>query len=210
MKKFLFILFGAPGSGKGFLGACLQEKIKEKGLTVRYVSTGDLLREEIAMKTPMGEQLAQIISSGQLVSDEVVSALVEKALQTDVDVIFLDGYPRTYVQFDALSSQVLDKFVVVTIKRDTPVELILERVSKRRVCRECKATHSVEDTCCPRCGGESIVRGDDAVIDKRLAEYERNTASLWSDLKLISDEMYIVDGREDAELAAEEIVGDIF
>ena len=210
MKKFLFILFGAPGSGKGFLGSCLKEKIKEKGLSVKYVSTGDLLREEIAAKTPMGVKLAQIVSSGQLVSDEIVSALVEKALQTDEDVMFLDGYPRTYVQFDALRSQVVDKFVVITIMRDTPIELIIERVSKRRVCRNCKATHSTDDGCCPQCGGESIIRSDDAVIDKRLAEYERNTASLWSDLKLISNEMYVVDGRDDAEIAAEEIVSDIF
>ena len=210
MKNFLFILFGAPGSGKGYLGNCLKEKIKEKGFTVRYVSTGDLLREEIAMKTPLGMQLAEIISSGQLVSDEIVSALVEKALQTEEDVIFLDGYPRTYVQFDALRSQVADKFVVVTIKRDTPVELILERVSKRRVCRECKTTHSVEDGSCPRCGGESIIRSDDAVIDNRLAEYNLNTANLWNDLKLISNQMYIVDGRDDAETAAQEIISDIF
>ena len=163
MNKFLFILFGAPGSGKGFLGNCLKEKIQELGLSVRYVSTGDLLREEVALKTPLGEQLAQTIGSGKLVSDEVVCTLVEKALQTDVEVLFLDGYPRTYVQFDALSKLVSD-FVVVVIKRDTPKELILERVSNRRVCSVCKTTHSVADTCCPKCGGESIIRNDDAVI----------------------------------------------
>lgn len=209
MKKFLFILFGAPGSGKGFLGNCLKEKIQERGLSVRYVSTGDLLREEVALKSPLGEQLAQTIRAGKLVSDDVVCALVEKALQTDIEVLFLDGYPRTYVQFDALS-KLVDDFVVVVIKRDTPTELILERVSNRRVCRVCKTTHSVADTCCPKCGGESIVRSDDAVIEKRLAEYELNTACLWNDLKLIANEMYMIEGQAEAEHAAEEIVEDVF
>lgn len=209
MEKVLLLLFGAPGSGKGFLGDCLKSEIEKKGFTVKYVSTGDLLREEIAQKTPLGEQLAQTISSGQLVPDEVVDALVKKALKTDECVVFLDGYPRTYSQFEKLQ-EVVESFKVVAIKRDTPVGLILERVSKRRVCSVCKATHSVDDGCCPKCGGDSLVRKDDAVIEKRLDEYEANTAGLWNDLRLISDEMYVIEGSEEASVAAKEIVEDLF
>ncbi len=209
MEKVLLLLFGAPGSGKGFLGNCLKSEIEKKGFTVKYVSTGDLLREEIAQKTPLGEQLAQTIGSGQLVPDEVVDALIKKALKTDECVVFLDGYPRTYSQFEKLQ-EVVESFKVVAIKRDTPVGLILERVSKRRVCSVCKATHSVDDGCCPKCGGDSLVRKDDAVIEKRLDEYEANTAGLWNDLRLISDEMYIVEGSEEASVAAKEIVEDLF
>ena len=209
MEKVLLLLFGAPGSGKGFLGDCLKSEIEKKGVTVKYVSTGDLLREEIAQKTPLGEQLAQTISSGQLVPDEVVDALVKKALKTDECVVFLDGYPRTYSQFEKLQ-EVVESFKVVAIKRDTPVELILERVAKRRVCSVCKATHSVDDGCCPKCGGDSLVRKDDAVIEKRLDEYEANTAGLWNDLRLISDEMYVIEGSEEASVAAKEIVEDLF
>lgn len=212
MEKVLLLLFGAPGSGKGFLGDCLKSEIEKKGFTVKYVSTGDLLREEIAQKTPLGEQLAQTISSGQLVPDEVVDALVKKVLKTDECVVFLDGYPRTYSQFLAFTSfvEVEDGFKVVVVKRDTPVELILERVAKRRVCSVCKATHSVDDGCCPKCGGDSLVRKDDAVIEKRLDEYEANTAGLWNDLRLISDEMYVIEGSEEASVAAKEIVEDLF
>lgn len=209
MEKVLLLLFGAPGSGKGLLGYCLKSEIEKKGFTVKYVSTGDLLREEIAQKTPLGEQLAQTISSGQLVPDEVVDALVKKALKTDECVVFLDGYPRTYSQFEKLQ-EVVESFKVVAIKRDTPVELILERVAKRRVCSVCKATHSVDDGCCPKCGGDSLVRKDDAVIEKRLDEYEANTAGLWNDLRLISDEMYVIEGSEEASVAAKEIVEDLF
>ena len=209
MEKVLLLLFGAPGSGKGFLGDCLKSEIEKKGFTVKYVSTGDLLREEIAQKTPLGEQLAQTISSGQLVPDEVVDALVKKALKTDECVVFLDGYPRTYSQFEKLQ-EVVESFKVVAIKRDTPVELILERVAKRRVCSVCKATHSVDDGCCPKCGGDSLVRKDDAVIEKRLDEYAANTAGLWNDLRLISDEMYVIEGSEEASVAAKEIVEDLF
>lgn len=209
MEKLLLLLFGAPGSGKGLLGDCLKSEIEKKGFTVKYVSTGDLLREEIAQKTPLGEQLAQTISSGQLVPDEVVDALVKKALKTDECVVFLDGYPRTYSQFEKLQ-EVVESFKVVAIKRDTSVELILERVAKRRVCSVCKATHSVDDGCCPKCGGDSLVRKDDAVIEKRLDEYEANTAGLWNDLRLISDEMYVIEGSEEASVAAKEIVEDLF
>ena len=139
----------------------------------------------------------------------MVDALVKKALKTDECVVFLDGYPRTYSQFEKLQ-EVVESFKVVAIKRDTPVGLILERVSKRRVCSVCKATHSVDDGCCPKCGGDSLVRKDDAVIEKRLDEYEANTAGLWNDLRLISDEMYVIEGSEEASVAAKEIVEDLF
>ena len=212
MEKILFVLFGAPGSGKGYLGECLKSEIEKKGFAVKYISTGDLLREEIALKTPLGEQLAQTISSGKLVPDDVVDALVEKALKAEETVLFLDGYPRTYSQFLAFTSfvEAEDAFKVVVVKRDTPVELILERVAKRRVCATCKATHSVDDGCCPKCGGESVIRKDDAVIRGRLEEYEANTAGLWNDLRLFAEEMYVVEGSEEATKAASEIVEDLF
>lgn len=211
MRKFLFILFGAPGSGKGFLGECLKSELIKQGIVsedqIKYISTGDLLREEVALKTPLGLQIVQTIGSGQLVSDAVVDALVNKALQRDERVMFLDGYPRTSNQLDSLTEILQDKsYVVIAIKRNTPERLILERVSKRRVCKECKLTHSVDDGRCPKCGGESVVRHDDSVIEKRLSEYRGNTSALWNDLWVVSNFMTSVDGKEDARDSAADVV----
>ena len=211
MRKFLFILFGAPGSGKGFLGECLKSELVKQGIVsedqIKYISTGDLLREEVALKTPLGLQIAQTIASGQLVSDAVVDTLVDKALQRDEMVMFLDGYPRTSNQLSSLAQILQDKsYVVIAIKRNTPEKLILERVSKRRVCKECKSTHSVDDGKCPKCGGESTVRRDDAVIEKRLSEYRENTAPLWNDLWNVSNFMTSIDGKEDAKASAAEVI----
>jgi adenylate kinase len=150
------------------------------------------------------------LNGGVLVADTVVDAVVGKALQKDGVVMFLDGYPRTSKQLSYLETILRDAgYVVISIKRNTPEELILERVSKRRVCKDCKCTHSVDDGKCPKCGGESVVRRDDAVIEKRLSEYQKNTSGLWDNLKDVSNVMVTVDGSEDAFKSAETIVDDL-
>ncbi len=214
MNKTIFILFGAPGSGKGFLGERLKSELVKREIVsanqVKYISTGDLLREEVASQTALGQEIAQTIASGKLVADTVVDALVGKALQKDGLVMFLDGYPRTSKQLSYLETILRDAgYVVISIKRNTPEELILERVSKRRVCKDCKCTHSIDDGKCPKCGGESVVRRDDAVIEKRLSEYQKNTSGLWDNLKDVSNVMVTVDGSEDAFKSAETIVDDL-
>lgn len=208
MEKKLIILFGAPGSGKGYLGECIKNKLHELGEhDFSYISTGDLLRAEIKAQTPLGKQIEEIVSSGKLVSDEIVAALVYNALEKDNKIKILDGYPRTTVQFWNVCETV-EKLPhdIVSIKRDTSIELIKERVSKRRVCKDCKTTHSVDDGCCPKCGGVSEIRKDDAVIDRRLAEYHRETEALWDDIMAVSVASLTVDGSRDAHEVAEEFV----
>lgn len=211
MRKIIFFLFGAPGSGKGYLGDCIKQELVKSGKAteadIRYVSTGDLLREEIASGSELGQELSEIVNSGKLVSDEIVNTLVVKAFDGSEAFLFVDGYPRTRNQFNALRDILSNrKFIVISIKRDTPVELIRERVSKRRVCEKCKCTHSVDDGCCPKCGGKSVVRKDDAIIDNRLNEYYRNTEALWYDFYKISKATISIDGCRDAENAAKDIV----
>ena len=142
MEPKLIILFGAPGSGKGYLGECIKNKLHELGEDdFSYISTGDLLRAEIKAQTPLGKQIEEIVSSGKLVSDRIVANLVYNALQKNNKFKILDGYPRTIVQFwdicDTLGSIPHN---VISVKRDTSIELIKERVSKRRVCKNCKTT----------------------------------------------------------------------
>ncbi len=211
MRKTIVIIFGAPGSGKGFLVDCIENELVNRNIVskenIGHISTGDLLRAEIAAQTPLGQEIAQIVSSGGLVSDEIVSQLIEKSLDGPEVLKFIDGYPRTEAQRLTLASLLKGKgYRVIALMRDTPIPLIMQRVSKRRVCQDCKCTHSVDDGKCPRCGGLSLVRKDDAVIEKRLAEYENNTAGQWNFLALLADSMLKVDGSEDAEVAAKDIV----
>lgn len=220
MNKVFFCLFGAPGSGKGFLGECINQKLINLEVAsseeIMYLSTGDALRAEIASGSSLGKQLAEIVSSGKLVSDQFINELVKQTLRRSFEngkkIIFIDGYPRTQAQFDAFKDLFLLVYAdvyLVAIKRDTPVNLILERVSKRRVCKECKYTHTAEDTCCPKCGGESIIRKDDAVIENRLNEYQNSTAELWDDLFELADKAIVVDGHQEAAESAEIVVREI-
>ncbi len=214
MNKILFILFGAPGSGKGYLGECMKQEILTlnyaKESDIRYISTGDLLRAEMAAQTPLGLEITEIMNGGRYVSDDIVSALLSKALEGPEDVMFLDGYPRTELQLQYLKDFLKGRYIdVISIKRETPIPLIKERVSQRRVCRDCQMTHSVKDGKCPKCGGESIIRKDDALIEERLLLYQNNTENLWPELKEMSLDWWCVDGICDAAIMAQRIIASV-
>ena len=207
MNNTIIILFGAPGCGKGHLSDKLIDALTKRisPNEILYISTGDLIRSEIAQATPTGLQIKEIVQSGQLVPDEIVDKLVANALNSKQSVKILDGYPRTSHQLAFLSTQLKDDVSVLTVFRDTPEDVIKERIKKRRVCKDCKKTHSVDDGCCPSCGGESIIRKDDAVIDARLEEYKKNTRPLWYEIDYLGNTLR-VDGLMESEKIAEEIV----
>ncbi len=211
MKKILFILFGAPGSGKGYLGECLRQEFLLQKLAVEkdilYISTGDLLRAEMAERTPLGLEITETMNAGGYVSDDIVDALVKKALHRSEPIKFLDGYPRTFAQLQYLQQILIGLNVeVIAVKRETPIPLILERVSQRRGCQDCKTTHSVKDGKCPKCGGPSVIRADDALINRRLTQYKNCTAGLWEDLAVMSSDWWLVDGTQDAVTMARRIL----
>lgn len=206
METKLIIIFGAPGSGKGYLGDCIVEEMSKAGVNdILYISTGDLLRSEIKQQTPLGKEIEHLVTTGKLVPDNLVSELVMKALCEPNEIKILDGFPRTYWQMsDLIEATTKLNYKVISIKRETEVELIKERVSKRRVCASCKATHSIDDGCCPKCGGVSIIRKDDAVIDTRLEEYQKNTAPLWDDISRFASCALTVNGAIDAKDVAKD------
>ena len=106
--KFLIIIFGAPGCGKGHLSDRLIDVLKQSlsPEEIAYISTGDLIRTEIANATPTGLQIQEIVQSGQLVPDEIVDNLVATAINGNQQIKILDGYPRTDHQLAFLSTQV--------------------------------------------------------------------------------------------------------
>lgn len=164
--RTLIILFGPPGSGKGLLG----DKLVEQGQMLK-VATGDILRNAVKQQTPLGIKIARSVKSGILVDDDIVNPIVKKALDEASGNIILDGYPRRLSQLITLKGWCQQAFEPLCVYMTTPINDILSRISQRRICELCGTTHFAAAGCCPKCGGRSVVREDDALITQRLNDY---------------------------------------
>jgi len=180
MKSMRFVIFGAPGAGKGTYATRLQEI-----LGIAAISTGDLFRDAIAKGTELGKKVKGYLDSGALVPDDVVlEVLKERLSQPDASKGFiLDGYPRTLKQAEDLESITnIDAVINIIV----PDWIIVERLSTRRVCEKCGAVYNIKhlkpkvEGVCDKCGGKLIQRDDDNpdVIKKRLRVYEETTKPL--------------------------------
>ena len=179
------IFLGPPGAGKGTQAQALAS---EWG--VPHVATGDMLREAVATKTPLGLEAKRHMDSGGLVPDEVVIGLVgERLAQPDAKAgVVLDGFPRTVAQAEALDALFartgisLDRVIYFNVLRDE----LLRRLTGRRVCRACGRTFHLVSAPpkvagqCDACGGELYQRADDseATVATRLDVYQKQTSPL--------------------------------
>jgi len=184
MTKFNLLVLGKQGAGKG-----TQCKRLSATYAIPHVATGDMLRAAVKAQSPLGLQVESILTSGGLVSDDLVNSLIaERLLEDDAkNGILLDGFPRTLGQATALDELLGADGVSLVIDLDVPIELVTERLSARRVCQECGAIYRDTDIAaisgtCENCGGDVIQRDDDRpeAIRKRLETYERDTAPLLS------------------------------
>ena len=154
-----YILFGPPGAGKGTQAATMTSKYN-----LRHVSTGELLRAEIAQGTPLGKQAKVLIDAGQLVPDEVVEGMIASLFDTvkDVDGFLLDGFPRTIAQAQALDKMLQERNAQVTsvVSLMIPDETIFERI-RGRAAIEGRADDA-----------------SDATISNRIATYHEKTEPL--------------------------------
>lgn len=172
------IFLGPPGAGKG-----TQAQIVCQRLGIPQVSTGDMLRAAIAAGTEMGRKAKEYMDQGQLVPDEVVIGIVKDRL-ADPDCqkgYILDGFPRTVEQAKALSTFAK---IDVAINLDVPDDVLVKRLSGRRMCPLCGAPYHVDrlngETVCRADGTPLIQRDDDKAetVLNRLAVYHQKTAPL--------------------------------
>lgn len=172
------IFLGPPGVGKGTLAGMAQERL---GLV--KISTGDILRSHIRKGDALGKLAQRYIEDGEFVPDSVIIDMVKDRLQED-DVkngFILDGFPRTLVQANALS-QAVNIDMVIDLELES--ELIIKRLSGRRVCVSCGGTFHLsllaDEKVCPTCWNALEQRKDDMpeTIAHRLEVYEEQTAPL--------------------------------
>jgi adenylate kinase len=179
----LLVLAGAPGAGKG-----TQAKRLVDHYGIPQLATGDMLRAARAAGSELGRRVAAIMDAGQLVSDDIVIALIEEQLRleaTRAGAIF-DGFPRTVAQAEALAAMLarfdrkIDRCVMIQVADDE----VVRRNVGRRTCLKCGRTYNI-DTAPPRnpgrcdgCGSELVQRTDDREekVRARLEAYHRDTA----------------------------------
>lgn len=155
---------------------------------VPHISTGDMLRAAVRERTELGLMAKEVMDSGGLVGDDIMIGLVDARLQRPdarTRGYILDGFPRTVAQAKALDEVVADRPLHVCIDLDVPREVVLARISARRVCRDCGTNYTAtgaerQPWICEVCGGDVMQRDDDTpeAVNRRLDLYEEQTAPL--------------------------------
>jgi adenylate kinase len=185
------IMLGRQGAGKGT--QCVR---LSRHFVVPHISTGDMLRSAVREGTELGKMAKQVMDAGGLVGDEIMIGIVEERINRDdarTRGYILDGFPRTLPQAREFDRITAERPIDVVLDLDVPRELVLKRISARRVCRDCGtnyvATGERTEIICEVCGGDVMQRDDDTpeAINRRLDLYEEQTAPLI--------EYYASDGR---------------
>ena len=149
-----------------------------------HISTGDMLRAAVKAGTELGKKAKSFMDAGELVPDDVIIGLViERLGQPDTNVGFiLDGFPRTTAQAVALDAELskLERPLDAALLIDVDPEVIVGRLTSRRMCKDCGCIGSVADASCPKCGGEMYQRDDDneTTVRNRLDVYAKSTSPL--------------------------------
>ena len=203
------VLLGAPGAGKGTQA---QRLVADYG--VAHISTGDLLRAAVKAQSELGVAAKKYMDAGELVPDQLVIDLVKERLAADdaQKGFILDGFPRNTTQAVTLDTELaamgreLDGALLV----DVPAEVIIDRLSSRRTCRDCGYTAGPDTTVCPSCAGEMYQRDDDKpeTIKTRLDVYEKNTSPLVEYYRG-QGILKVVDGNRDIDLVYTDVKAEL-
>lgn len=179
------IIFGPPGCGKG-----TQSQFIMKDLGLIQMSTGDMLRENVANKTKIGKVIKDIMSRGELVSNDIINELIDNFISSHKDSgLLLDGYPRTRDQAENLD-HILKKYdmqIDVILNLQIDFSILFDRITKRYFCKNCNMVYNElynppqKEGVCNRCGHtEMLYRKDDTqeVVSKRLEVYTDTTEAI--------------------------------
>ncbi len=199
------IFLGPPGAGKGTQAQRICD-----ALNIPQISTGDILRRAMKEETPTGLKAKQYIEAGKLVPDDVIIDIVRDRLAMDdcQNGYILDGFPRTVPQAEALDT--IAKIDVV-VDLDVDDQVLINRLSGRRVCLTCGATYHVHylngETKCAKCGEELIQRKDDSAetVLARLTVYHEQTAPLVKYYQKAGT-LKVIDGAQDMDTIFESIL----
>lgn len=179
------IIMGPPGAGKG-----TQAKMLIREFEIPHISTGDMFRAAIKQGTELGLKAKAVMDAGQLVPDELTIGIVrERLANSDCEKGFLlDGFPRTIPQAEALMKILagLNRSLDAAINVEVPNDVLMPRMTGRRICRQCGATYHIkfnppkELSQCDQCAGELYQRSDDSeeTVANRLAVYTQQTEPL--------------------------------
>lgn len=176
------LIIGAPGTGKGTMSNLIIEKYH-----VVHISTGDMLREAVASGSKVGMEAQAYMNAGKLVPDSIIHAIIYERLQKD-DIkhgFLMDGYPRNVDQALDLGSILkdLDMKIDAVINLSVDEEILKERITGRRLCKNCGAIYHIKnhppkaEGVCDVCGSSLYTRKDDTLesLTTRLDEYHNST-----------------------------------
>jgi adenylate kinase len=185
VSELNLIFLGPPGAGKGTQAQRLRDDFQ-----LPYIATGDMLREAVKDGSELGRKAREYMDAGKLVPDELIIAMfVERLQQGDTgDGFVLDGFPRTIPQAEALEKELekLGRRITAVLLIDVPDEVLVERISGRRVCVKAGHNYHVKydppkhDEVCDQDGSRLIQRDDDKpeVVRERLRTYHEQTEPL--------------------------------
>ncbi len=206
------IFLGPPGAGKGTQAKVLIEKFN-----IPQISTGDMLRENVAKGTELGMKAKEYMEKGQLVPDEIILSMVKERLsQPDAQKGFiLDGFPRTVAQAEALDKilEEMGKKIEYVLALIVPDEELVIRLTGRRTCKKCGMMYHIkfkppkEEGKCDVCGGELYQRPDDneETVRNRLKVYHEATAPLLDYYKK-KEVLFEVDGSKTIEEITQQLL----
>ena len=209
------ILLGAPGVGKGTLAKMIARKFD-----MPHLSTGDILRDNVNKKTCVGNQAKEYMNNGKLVPDDIMIQMVkERVLEEDCKTGFiLDGFPRTIKQAEALKL-IFDELNIALdaiLNLKASQEIIIERLSGRRTCKNCGAIYHIKnippkvDNKCDKCDDRLYQRDDDKkdIVKERLMVYKTQTKKLISYYEK-QDSFYEINANKKADEMFAEVCKDL-